>query len=139
MRTLLIRRRGGRRKGYRRQNGVYVHPADVPGVIFRARDRGLPGRGPRVITGLKKNAMTKQAINLGYITEGERISDIPKSKIDNFAIDLAKAVGQARATRMVNAQIILRKRNPDGFKDKMLIAKNAIVRKSKVLKVNRHK
>ena len=37
--------------------------------------------------------------------------------------------------RMCNAQIVLRKHRPDGFKDKMLIAKNAIVRKSKVLKV----
>jgi len=36
---------------------------------------------------------------------------------------------------MCNAQIVLRKHRPDGFKDKMLIAKNAIVRKSKVLKV----
>jgi len=36
---------------------------------------------------------------------------------------------------MCNAQIVLRKHRTDGFKDKMLIAKNAIVRKSKVVKV----
>lgn len=138
MRTLLIRRRGYRRKGYRRKDGVYVSPADVPGVLFRARDRGAPGRGRRVITGLKKGAMTKQAINLGYITEDQRVGDIPKGKMDDFALDLAKEVGRTRALRMVNAQLIFRKRSPDGFKEKILVAKTTL-QKSRVLKVKRKK
>lgn len=137
MRTLTIKRRGHRRRGYRRESGVYVHPTDVPGVIYRARDRGLPGRGPKVITGLKKGAMTNQAIKLGYITKEQTISDIPKSKMDDFAIDLAKAVGPTRAMRMFNAQIVLRKHQPNGFKSKMIIAKGTLRRKSKVLKVAR--
>jgi hypothetical protein len=126
-----------RRRGYHHERGVYTHPAQVPGVIFRIKDRGLPGRGPRVITGLKKGAMTNQAVKLGYITEDQTISDIPKTKIDDFARDLARNVGAGRAMKMVNAQVVFRKNQPDGFKSKMLIAKNAIRQKSKVLKVRR--
>jgi hypothetical protein len=135
--TLIIRRHGHHRKGYHRESGVYVHPAEVPGVIFRARDRGLPGRGPRVITKLRKGAMTNQAVNLGYIEEGQTISDIPKGKMDDFARDLVRSVGAGRAMKMVNAQVVFRKNQQDGFKDKMLIAKDAIRRQSKVLKIKR--
>ena len=69
MRTLSIRRRG-RRRGYRRQSGVYTHPAQVPGVIVRIKDRGRPGLGPKVIPELKKGAMTNIATGLGYIKRG---------------------------------------------------------------------
>jgi len=137
MRMLTIKRHGYRRRGYRRQGGVYTHPAQVPGVIVRIRDRGQPGLGPKLITGLKKGAMTNLAINLGYIKEGQVISDIPKTKMDDFARDLVKVVGAGRAMKMVNAQVVFRKNQRDGFKDKMLIAKNAIHRQSKVLKVQR--
>ena len=135
MSNTLRRRRGGRRRSRRLQKGVYIHPTDVPDVIYRARGRGLSGRGPKVITGLRKGAMTNQAVKLGYITKEQSVSDIPKSKMDDFAINLAKAVGSTRATRMFNAQIVFRKNQPNGFKSKMLIAKSTIRRKSKVLKV----
>jgi hypothetical protein len=137
MRTLTIKRRGYRRKGYRRESGVIVHPAQVPGVIFRARDRGHIGRGPQVIKKLKKGAMTNIAMGLGYINEEQTISDIPKSKMDDFARDLVKTVGAGRAMKMVNAQVVFRKNQRNGFKDKMLIAKNTIHRQSKVLRVHR--
>lgn len=136
-RTLLVKRRGYRRRGYRRRSGVYTHPAQVPGVLFRIKDRGLPGRGPQVIPQLRKGAMTNVAINHGYINEGQTISDIPKSKMDDFARDLARTVGPGRAMKMVNAQVVFRKNQRNGFKDKMLIAKNALRRKSTVLKVHR--
>ena len=126
MRTISTRRRGYRRRGYRRQSGVYTHPAQVPGVIVRIRDRGRPGLGPKLIPQLRKGAMTNLAVNLGYIKEGQAISDIPKSKMDDFARDLIKTVGAGRAMKMVNAQVVFRKNQKDGFKDKMLIAKGAI-------------
>jgi hypothetical protein len=81
--------------------------------------------------------MTNVAINHGYINEGQTISDIPKSKMDDFARDLARTVGPGRAMKMVNAQVVFRKNQRNGFKDKMLIAKNALRRKSTVLKVHR--
>ena len=43
--------------------------------------------------------MTNQAIKLGYIKEGEGISDIPKTKMDDFARDLVKSVGAGRAMK----------------------------------------
>jgi len=97
----------------------------------------LPAAAPPVIPKLKKGAMTNLAVELGYIKEGQTISDIPKSKMDNFGRDLIKTVGAGRAMRMVNAQVVFRKNQPNGFKDKMLIAKGTIRRKSKTLRVNR--
>jgi hypothetical protein len=82
------------------------------------------------------NGMTNQAVKMGYITEGQTVSDIPDSKMDDFARDLVRSVGAGRAMKMVNVQINFRANKPDGFKDKMLIAKGAIIRKSKVLKVH---
>ena len=38
---------------------------------------------------------------------------------------------------MVNAQVVFRKNQKDGFKDKMLVAKDATRRESKVLKIQR--
>ena len=134
MGNTLRRRCGGRRRGHQLRKGVYTHPTQVPGTISRIRGKvRLKGSGP--ITGLKKGSMTNQAVKLGYITKEQSISDIPKSKMDDFAIDLAKAVGSTRATRMFNAQIVFRKNQPNGFKSKMLVAKNTILRKSRVLKV----
>ena len=137
MRTLTIKRHGYKRRGYRRQSGVYTHPAQVPGVIVRIKDGGPPGLGSKVIPKLKKGAMTNLAVNLGYIKEGQVISDIPKTKMDDFARDLVKTVGAGRAMKMVNAQVVFRKNQRDGFKDKMLVAKGTIKRESRVLKVRR--
>jgi len=120
-----------------RRQQVYTHPAQVPGVIVRGKGKGLPVAMPQVIPKLKKGAMTNLAVELGYIKEGQTISDIPKSKMDDFGRDLVNAVGAGRAMKMVNAQVIFRKNQPNGFKDKMLIAKGAIRRKSKTLRVNR--
>ena len=134
MKNILSRRNRGRRRGRQLRKGVYTHPTQVPGTISRIRGKvRLKGSGP--IIGLKKGAMTNQAVKLGYITEGQVVSDIPKSKMDDFAIDLAKAVGPTRAARMFNAQIVFRKHQPNGFKSKMLIAKSTIRRKSRVLKI----
>lgn len=128
-------KRGHRRRKQRLEKGVYTHPAQVPGTISRSKGRIRIGKSPKLITGLKQGAMTSQAVKLGYIDEGQAISDIPKSKMDNFARDLVKSVGAGRAMKMVNVQINFRANQPSGFKDKMLIAKNAIPRKSRVLKV----
>jgi hypothetical protein len=125
------------RRGYRLPTGVYTHPAQVPGVICRRGKRRLNSTPVELSTGLKKGAMTKQAVKLGYINKGETISDIPKSKIDDFARDLANSVGTNRAMKMVQVQINFRADRPDGFRDKMLIAKGAIRRKSKVLRVRK--
>jgi hypothetical protein len=81
--------------------------------------------------------MTGQAIKLGYIKEGQKISDIPKSKMGDFAIDLAKQVGPGHATRMFNAQVVLRKHEGGGLKDRMVIAKSTLKQQSRTIKVKR--
>jgi hypothetical protein len=81
--------------------------------------------------------MNNIATHLGYIKEGQTVGDIPNNKMGNFGRDLVKTVGSRRAMGMVNSQIVLRKNQGGGFKNKMIIAKGAIQRKNKTLKVRR--
>ena len=128
---------GHRRKGFHREAGVFTFPAQVTGTISRRKGKIHQGKAPSPIKGFQKGFMTNQAINLGYIKEGQAISDIPDSKMDGFARELVKKVGAGRASRMVNAQINLRPNEPSGLRSKILIAKGAIRRKSKVLRAGK--
>jgi len=98
------------------------------GFKYKRKDIGAPGKGPRIIKVLKKGKMTKIAVQGGFIKEGQRVSDIPTSRMDDFARYLAKRVGPARAFRMFQVQLLFRKRQPDGFQDKMLRARETIAR-----------
>lgn len=108
------------RKGYTRKDGIRVKPTS-----FLIRDRGRKGKGPKLIQ-VKKGAMTKYALQLGYINPGEHISDINLDKIDNFARDLTQLIGKKSALGMFRAQLTFRKRQRNTFKNKMETAYNAI-------------
>lgn len=71
--------------------------------------------------------MTRWARRLGYIRKGQRVSDIPYRKIDDFARDLARRVGPTTAQRMFQVQVLFRKRRPrDPFRRKMERAVRAV-------------
>ena len=130
------RRRAHNRRAYtKRFHGKLIHiPAThvkatrVGSSTYSIQDRGAPGRGKRLIK-LRKGSMTHWAEKGHFIKKGGRISDIPDSRMDNFALYLARKVGAARAQKMFRAQIILRKRSRNGFKDKMQIAHDTITKK----------
>lgn len=139
-RKIRVRRRGfiahrhKKRWKIRRGNKIITAHARkdswrVSPATYLTKDRGAPGRGKKVIKKLKKGEMTRWAIKLGYIKEGQRVSDIPYSKIDDFAIDLAKRVGARRAWGMFRVQVLFRKRERNGFKKKMQRAADAIAEK----------
>jgi len=115
---------------------ITVHrPAQVvhrQGYTYYRKDVGKPGRGKKVIQ-LRKGAMTKWAVRLGYIKKGQRIDDIPYRDIDDFALDLAEAVGPERAFRMFHAQVVLRQNRTEPeivrFRRKMERARDAIADK----------
>lgn len=108
------------RKGYTRKDGIRVKP-----TYFLIKDRGKKGHGPKLIK-VKKGTMTAYAIRLGYINPGERISDINLDKIDNFARGLTQLIGKKSALGMFRAQLVFRKRQRNGFKNKMEAAYNVI-------------
>ncbi len=109
------------RKGYTRKDGTHVKP-----TTFLIKDCGKRGHGPEIIK-VKKGAMTRYAIRLGYIQPGEHISDINLDQIDNFARDLVKLVGKKEALRMFGAQLTFRKRqHKSPFKNKMQAGFDAI-------------
>jgi len=100
----------------------------VGSATYLTKDRGAPGRGKKVAPKLHKGEMTRWAIKLGYIKEGQRVSDIPMSKIDDFAVDLAKRVGARKAFGMFHIQYVFRKRERSLFKEKMRRGAEAIAR-----------
>ncbi len=70
---------------------------------------------------LKKGRMTRIAHEMGY----DRVIDIPNSKIPEFVDRLVDRYGRADAIRMINAQVVFRKRMPDDYagKKKFLLMK----------------
>ena len=96
------------RKGYSFRNkfGTLVR---VSPTSFLIKDRGAKGRGKKVFN-VEKGKMSQWAIKLGYMSKGQRISDIPIEKMDNFARDLADHIGERQAMGMFRSQLILRKR-----------------------------
>ena len=96
-RTLTVRRKGYRRKGYRRKDGTYVKPTYVPPTTYKVKDRGAPGRGPKVIE-VKKGKLAPYHTSL---PERKR-HEILKKKIRRY--------GALSIYRALMAQVIFRKR-----------------------------
>ena len=109
----VVHRKGKRIIARRKKKAWRVGPA-----IYKIKDIGAPGRGKKRIK-LRKGLMTKYAIEGGFIEPGQQIKHIPDSKIDDFALYLARRVGPARAQKMFRAQMILRKRTDGAFYYKM--------------------
>jgi hypothetical protein len=123
----------GKRKLVVHRKGYYVPPTTyerkgkiihrkgyyVPPTTYEIEDRGAPGRGKKVLPELRKGLMTKEAIAIGLLKPGERISDLSKREIAILAEHLRKKYGQRRAVGMFLAQLVFRKRMRDGFKDLM--------------------
>ncbi len=126
-RKLTIHKKGYTRKAYTRSDGTRVKASKVAPTTFKIKDIGAHDRGRKVIPTMKKGRMTKCAMKYGYISKGERVSDIPLSKMKKFAHDLAECVGDVNTARkMIRAQRVFRKRSPDSFKHKMDVAEKAL-------------
>lgn len=116
-----------RRKGYRVRPTTYVREGKVihrkgytvKPTVYLIEDRGAPGRGKKVLPKLRAGLMTKEAISIGLLKPGERISDLSMKEIEKLAEHLREKYGQRRAAGMFLAQLVFRKRMPDGFKEKM--------------------
>jgi hypothetical protein len=115
------------RKGFRvkpttfKRKGKIIHRKGyvVKPTTFEIEDIGAPGRGRKVLPPLRAGLMTREAIAIGLLKPGERISDLSKREIGELAEHLRKKYGQKRAVGMFVAQKVFRKRMSDGFKDLM--------------------
>ena len=108
-RKIRVTRKGYYRKGfYIHRNGkrIYIPPTYIPPSTYYIPDRGAPGKGKQVIPPLKKGKMNRIAKKMGY----ERVTDIPDTKLKEYAKRLVNAYGAKRAFGMTHAQVVLRKR-----------------------------
>lgn len=100
MGMLIIRRRPHLRRAFVRKDGVRVRATRVKGSVFRIKDRGSLGRGPRVIPPLRKGTL------------GVSFSS-PASVRRKKEIALAKRIGERRVIAKLRALQVLNKRiNP---------------------------
>ena len=88
------------------------------GYTYKRPDIGALGRGRKVIPRLRGGLMTKEAINLGLLKPGERVSDLTKAEIGRLAEHLREKYGQRRSAGMFRAILVFRKRFPDSVKEK---------------------
>ncbi len=99
-RKLTVRRKAYRRKAYTRKDGVRVKATRVPATTFKIRDIGARGRGKKVIPKIRKGLLGKY----GYSTKlslRQRRTALRKAD---------KRYGTKRLFRMLQAQVVLRKR-----------------------------
>lgn len=130
-RTLIIHRKGFTvpRTRFKRDGTTIDREAfRVPPTTFRIEDKGAPGRGKPIIPKLRKGAMTRAAIRGGFIEKGQKITDIPDSRIDNFARFLVRQEGAKTAFGMFHAQVIFRKRQRSPAARKFAIGRDTIAR-----------
>lgn len=101
MGKLRIDRKAYRRKAYRRKSGVMVKRTKVPRTKFLIKDRGKPGRGPKILPKLKKGG-------LGFPLKGKS-----QSWINKKALAHARVVGERKGAGQLRALQVLNKRtNP---------------------------
>jgi hypothetical protein len=108
-------RKGHHRRSYIREDGIkvkssYVDKTKVPRTKFNVKDRGKPGRGPKVLPKLKKGG-------LGFSLKGEK-----QSEINRKALAHARMVGERRAAGQLRALHILNKRTNPVISRKAAIA-----------------
>lgn len=105
---LTVRRAGYTRKGFTAHRGrttYRVKRTRVPPTTFKIRDRGAPGRGPKLI-----KIVPGVLGRYGYTTSK------PAPSRHRALSKAIRAVGKARVWHALHAQVIFRKRAPDHAK-----------------------
>ena len=128
-RKLRVCVKGYRRKGFTAHRGrtTYRVPATrVGGFCYNRRDIGRPGRGPKAIPPLREGLLTKAAREVGVRGSLGKMS---KAQAIRLGTHLRRKYGQRRAFGMAHAQIVFRKRMPNGFARVMKIVRKATVGK----------
>lgn len=101
MAEIVVRRRPHLRRAFVRKDGVRVRATRVKGSVFKIKDRGSPGRGPKVIPPLRKGTL------------GVSFSS-PASVRRKKEIELAKRIGEKSVMGKLQAIAVLTKRtNPE--------------------------
>jgi hypothetical protein len=110
---LIVHRTGYHRKAYTKSSGIHVKATHVPPATFKIVDIGAVGKSKKLFP-IHKGKLTR----FGYQTH-------ESSEARHKALKKAdKAYGSVRLWRMLNAQVLFRKRLPDGNKEAFLADRN---------------
>jgi len=113
-RTITVHKRGFTRKAFTNKNGIRVKSAQVRGSTFREKDRGNPGKGPKLIPIAGKDDMNKIAREMGYASA----TNVPDMHIDSYVSNLVKRYGEQSVAGKLQAMINLRKNENSPAKKK---------------------
>jgi len=106
---LVVHRKAYCRKPFTRTSGVHVAGSCSPASVFTVKDVGAVGRGKKLFA-VKKGKLTRFGYHAG-LSASERRSALRKAD---------KAYGSVRLWRMLNAQVLFRKRLGDGSRGAFL-------------------
>jgi hypothetical protein len=110
---LTVHRKAYHRKAYVKSSGIHVKAAHVPSATFKVADIGAVGRGKKLFK-VKKGLLTRFGYHTALPIEARRTA---LRKAD-------RKYGTVRLWRMLNAQVLFRKRFADGSKETFLEDRN---------------
>ena len=116
VKTLTVRRKGYKRNGYtatRNGKQVRVGPSKVRGSTFTIKDRGKPGRGPKIVPPLQRGALGGPGFFNKSQNEQERIVFERAKKFGE-----RKVIGELRAL-----QVFFKSTSPDKSKRALELSK----------------
>jgi hypothetical protein len=114
--TITVRRKGYRRKAYTAKRGgkkVRVSAARVKPSTFKIRDRGKPGRGPKVVPPLEEGALG-----------GPGFFDRSEDEQEQIVFERAKEVGERKVIGELRAlQVFFKTADPQKSKRALELSK----------------
>lgn len=114
--TISVRRKGYRRKGYtatQRGRKVKVAPARVKATTFKIRDRGKAGRGPKVVPPLEEGALG-----------GPGFFDRSEAEQERIVFERARNAGEKKVVGELRAlQVFFKKTDPEKSKRALELSK----------------
>lgn len=99
-------------------------PSIRKGFVAERPDIGLPGRGIKRIPELKTGLVTQEVKKMGY----EKFGDVPEGELSTLAKRLVRRFGCRSAMGKAQAQVVFRKRLPDGIKRKFIKLREEVVK-----------
>jgi hypothetical protein len=114
--TITVRRKGYKRKGYtatRNGKKVKVGPARVKPSTFKIRDRGKAGKGPKVVPPLEKGALGGP----GFFARSE-------SEQERIVFERAKVMGEKKVVGELRAlQVFFKRTDPEKSRQALELSK----------------
>lgn len=102
---LTVRRKSYRRKPYTRKDGTRVKGTIVPATTYKIKDRGVPGRGPKVIPYIRKGLLGKYGYNAKKPAAIRRKALVRSAKVNGYQVPIDQLIAVRTLNKRTNPSI----------------------------------